>query len=113
MPPAKKIQTKVSSSRIVPMIPRIHPALANPSPAAGAVPKGAGDVWVEPRIVVEVRYTDVTETGQLRHPVFLQGFGKMRGDNEAVVVHKGHALDLCRQGCKFVQALLNLFASHD
>jgi bifunctional non-homologous end joining protein LigD len=27
------------------------------------------DVWVEPREVVEVRYLEVTETGQLRHPV--------------------------------------------
>ncbi|MCP3957204.1 MAG: DNA ligase D [bacterium] len=41
-------------------------------PVAGAVPRGAGNVWVEPRLVIEVRYTETTEAGHLRHPVFLR-----------------------------------------
>jgi len=39
-------------------------------PAARAASHGA--VWVEPRLVVEVRYKEWTEGGHLRHPVFLR-----------------------------------------
>jgi bifunctional non-homologous end joining protein LigD len=42
------------------------------SPAAEGVGKGKGDLWVEPTEVVEVRYLEWTEAGQLRHPVFLR-----------------------------------------
>jgi bifunctional non-homologous end joining protein LigD len=38
---------------------------------AGAVPTGRGHHWVEPRLVCEVRFTDWTEEGGLRHPTFL------------------------------------------
>ena len=37
---------------------------------SGALPRGDEHVWVEPKIVVEVRYTETTSSGQLRHPVF-------------------------------------------
>jgi bifunctional non-homologous end joining protein LigD len=44
-----------------------------PAPVvAGAVPKSKSDVWVEPRMVVEVRYRDVTEAGLLRQPTFVR-----------------------------------------
>ncbi|MFL6195695.1 MAG: DNA ligase D [Thermoanaerobaculia bacterium] len=36
------------------------------------VPAGKGPVWVEPELVVEVRYKEITEGGHLRHPVFLR-----------------------------------------
>jgi bifunctional non-homologous end joining protein LigD len=39
---------------------------------AGAVPKGKGHVWVEPRVVCEVRYMEWTDEGLLRQPVFLR-----------------------------------------
>ncbi len=54
----------------------IHGWLApakRPGPAFdGATPKGKEHVWVEPRLVAEVRYTEWTEAGQLRHPVFVR-----------------------------------------
>jgi len=42
------------------------------SPRPGEPPVAAGDehTWVEPRLVVEVRFTEVTTAGHLRHPVF-------------------------------------------
>jgi len=40
-------------------------------PCAGPVPKGRGNTWVEPEVVVEVRFKEWTEEGLLRHPVFL------------------------------------------
>jgi bifunctional non-homologous end joining protein LigD len=41
-------------------------------PFKGAGPAGKEHVWVEPRLVAEVRYLEVTEDGQLRQPVFVR-----------------------------------------
>jgi len=47
-------------------------ALEEP-PCTGPVPKaGKGDVWVEPLVVCEVRFKEITDDGLLRHPVFLR-----------------------------------------
>jgi bifunctional non-homologous end joining protein LigD len=39
-------------------------------PCAGPVPRGRGNSWVEPRVVVEVRFKEWTSDGLLRQPVF-------------------------------------------
>ncbi|HUO86426.1 MAG TPA: DNA ligase D, partial [Thermoanaerobaculia bacterium] len=44
------------------------PVVAAPG---GALPRGRGHRWVEPELVVEVRYSEETDSGQLRQPVFL------------------------------------------
>lgn len=44
---------------------------ATPPFDAGAVPTGRGHHWVEPRLACEVRFTDWTEDGGLRHPTFI------------------------------------------
>ncbi|HEX3551779.1 MAG TPA: DNA ligase D [Thermoanaerobaculia bacterium] len=49
---------------------RLEPA-RRPTPPL-AVPAGRGTVWVEPEMVVEVRYKEWTRGGHLRHPVFLR-----------------------------------------
>jgi bifunctional non-homologous end joining protein LigD len=41
-------------------------------PCAGPVPAGKGMSWVEPLLVCEVEYTEWTEEGLLRQPVFLR-----------------------------------------
>ncbi len=46
--------------------PRSSPAFG------GAVPTGRGHVWVEPELVVEVRFKERTTDGLLRHPAFLR-----------------------------------------
>jgi bifunctional non-homologous end joining protein LigD len=38
----------------------------------GPLPKGRDNVWVEPRLVCEVRYLERTREGLLRQPVFLR-----------------------------------------
>ncbi len=40
--------------------------------ACEGAPRSRGHVWVEPRIVCEVRYKETTEAGLLRHPVFVR-----------------------------------------
>ena len=49
---------------------RLDP-LRRPKPPVPA-PAERGSVWVEPEVVVEVRYKEWTEGGNLRHPVFLR-----------------------------------------
>jgi bifunctional non-homologous end joining protein LigD len=41
-------------------------------PCEGPLPTGGRNRWVEPRLVVEVRFKERTEQGLLRHPVFLR-----------------------------------------
>jgi len=41
-------------------------------PVSEGAPSGAGHGWVEPRLVAEVRYLQVSGAGHLRHPVFLR-----------------------------------------
>ncbi|HYB71456.1 MAG TPA: DNA ligase D [Candidatus Bathyarchaeia archaeon] len=38
---------------------------------AGTIPTGRSHHWVEPRLVCEVRFTDWTEDGGIRHPTFI------------------------------------------
>ena len=48
-------------------------ALRRETPAFANAPKTTrSKTWVEPKIVCEVRFTEVTESGALRHPVFLR-----------------------------------------
>jgi bifunctional non-homologous end joining protein LigD len=44
---------------------------ATPPFDRGAVPSGRGHHWVEPRLVCEVRFTEWTDDGGLRHPTFM------------------------------------------
>ena len=48
-------------------------------PAEGDLPHGRQHRWTAPRLVAEVRYSDLTDGGQLRHPVFL----RLRADKRA------------------------------
>lgn len=43
-----------------------------PQPACAGVKPGRGDRWLPPRLACEVRYTEWTRDGSLRHPVFLR-----------------------------------------
>jgi bifunctional non-homologous end joining protein LigD len=51
---------------------RLAPRARRTPPCAGPVPKGRENVWVEPELVVEVRFAEWTEEGLLRQPVFLR-----------------------------------------
>src|SRR5437868_14874488 len=41
-------------------------------PCMGPLPGGRGHTWVQPKLVVEVRYKEITEEGLLRQPTFLR-----------------------------------------
>jgi bifunctional non-homologous end joining protein LigD len=50
---------------------KLRPLARPGSPFDVGSPKGRGHHWVEPRLVCEVRFTEWTEDGGIRHPAFL------------------------------------------
>ena len=50
---------------------RLQPLARPRSPFDVGTPTGRGHHWVEPRLVAEVRFTEWTEEGGIRHPAFL------------------------------------------
>jgi bifunctional non-homologous end joining protein LigD len=50
---------------------RLQPLRRTTSPFNVGSPAGRGHSWVEPRLVCEVRFSDWTRDGGIRHPVFL------------------------------------------
>ncbi len=69
---AGRVGSGFSDAQLTDLSARLEADRRDDPPVSGPVPRGAGNAWVEPRIVVEVRYTEATESGQLRHPVFLK-----------------------------------------
>jgi bifunctional non-homologous end joining protein LigD len=59
-------------------------------PCGGPVPRGRGYTWVEPRVVVEVRFKEWTEDELLRQPVFLRVRDDLKAE-EAVPEPTPHA----------------------
>jgi bifunctional non-homologous end joining protein LigD len=51
---------------------QLEPLRRSTPPCGGPVPKGAEHVWVEPKLVAEVRYLEWTDEGLLRQPVFVR-----------------------------------------
>ncbi len=74
---AGNVGSGLSGSLVDALLAQLRPATRE-TPAfrdpAGAVPRGA--VYVEPQLVAEVRYTEVTSAGLLRQPIF----HRLRGD---------------------------------
>ena len=51
--------------KLTPLITKVKPI------TAAKVPSEASTVWVKPKLVAEVKFTEWTEGGEMRHPVFL------------------------------------------
>ncbi len=49
----------------------LQPLVRKESPFGTTGPKGRDNTWVEPRLVCEVRFTEWTSDGGLRHPIFI------------------------------------------
>jgi bifunctional non-homologous end joining protein LigD len=68
---AGSVGTGVTPRHIAEALERADTDRLTSSPAAAA-PRARDDVWLEPRVVIEVRFLERTAAGQLRHPVFLR-----------------------------------------
>ena len=68
-----KVGTGFDEAGLAAIWERLRPLARATAPfEAGAIPRGRGHHWVEPRLVCEVRFTDWTEDGGLRHPSFVR-----------------------------------------
>ena len=47
------------------------PLVTDKKPVAAKVPDAANTTWVKPKLVAEVKFTEWTAGGEMRHPVFL------------------------------------------
>lgn len=47
------------------------PLITGKKPVAEKVPDEANTTWIKPKLVAEVKFTEWTQAGEMRHPVFL------------------------------------------
>ena len=50
---------------------KLVPLITDKKPIAARVPDLGRTTWVKPKLVAEVKFTEWTEAGEMRHPVFL------------------------------------------
>jgi len=68
---AGRVGTGFSDALLAELRMRLEPR-ARPEPAAVDTPEDRDSTWVEPEIVAEVRYLEMTDDCLLRHPVFVR-----------------------------------------
>jgi len=61
---------------------KLTPLITKTKPVDAKVPNEANTTWVKPKLVAEVQFTEWTEAGEMRHPVFLG----LRTDKQATEV---------------------------
>ena len=61
---------------------KMVPLIVKTKPIAAKVPSEATTTWVKPKLVAEVKFTEWTAAGEMRHPVFLG----LRTDKKATEV---------------------------
>jgi bifunctional non-homologous end joining protein LigD len=66
-----KVGTGFDEATLKQVWDRLRPLERATSPFTRGSPKGRGHHWVEPVLVAEVRFTEWTDEGGLRHPAFL------------------------------------------
>ncbi|HET8540081.1 MAG TPA: DNA ligase D [Anaeromyxobacter sp.] len=69
---AGSVGTGFDERQLAELHARVAPHARRTPPCSGPVPRGAANTWVEPRLVVEVRFKEWTADGLLRHPVFVR-----------------------------------------
>jgi bifunctional non-homologous end joining protein LigD len=69
---AGAVGTGFSGKQLGELSRRLEPLEIDRAAAVGALPRGRGNHWTRPELVVEVRYKEVTEEGLLRQPAFLR-----------------------------------------
>jgi bifunctional non-homologous end joining protein LigD len=66
-----KVGTGFDAPTLARVWQRLQPLVRRTSPFAAGTPRGRGHHWVEPALVCEVRFTEWTADGGIRHPAFL------------------------------------------
>jgi bifunctional non-homologous end joining protein LigD len=79
-----KVGTGFDDKTLRAVLERLKSHARATSPFARGTPAGRGHHWVEPTLVAEVRFTEWTEQGGIRHPAFLG----LRDDKPPAGVHR-------------------------
>src|SRR5690606_9186573 len=79
--------TGFTAASLQEMAERMKPLQRKSSPFAGPVDANAPATWIKPQLVAQVKFTEWTRDGHLRHPVFLV----LRTDKAASDVHRERA----------------------
>jgi bifunctional non-homologous end joining protein LigD len=66
-----KVGTGFDGAELDRLWQRLEPLHRATSPFDAGTPEGRGHHWVEPQLVAEVRFTDWTRDGGIRHPTYL------------------------------------------
>ncbi|MGC3997603.1 MAG: DNA ligase D [Anaeromyxobacter sp.] len=69
---AGQVGSGFTEAQLTALHARLAPRARRTPPCGGPVPRTRGLTWVEPELVVEVRFTEWTADGLLRQPVFLR-----------------------------------------
>lgn len=63
---------------------KMKPLITNKSPFKGKIPLNAPITWIKPKLIAQLKFTEWTAGGNMRHPVFLG----LREDKNPKEVHK-------------------------
>jgi bifunctional non-homologous end joining protein LigD len=79
---AGRAGTGFTHASLAELYDKLMPLITEAKPIATKVPNEASTTWVKPKLVAEVRFTEWTAAGEMRHPVFLG----LRTDKKAAEV---------------------------
>ncbi len=79
---AGRVGSGFDEATLIALAARLAADVRSRPPCAGAPASGSGHRWVEPSVVVEVRFKEWTRTGLMRQPVFV----RVRDDKHVDVV---------------------------
>jgi bifunctional non-homologous end joining protein LigD len=68
---AGRVGTGFSNAQLTELRSRLEPLVKEEPQVLGDTPRGDEHLWVEPTLACSVRYKEITDTGSLRHPVFV------------------------------------------
>jgi bifunctional non-homologous end joining protein LigD len=68
---AGRAGTGFTHASLAELYDKLSPLVTKTKPIAAKVPNEASTVWVKPKLVAEVKFTEWTAGGEMRHPVFL------------------------------------------
>ncbi len=68
---AGRAGTGFTHASLAELYDKLTPLITKVKPITAKVPSEASTVWVKPKLVAEVKFTEWTEGGEMRHPVFL------------------------------------------
>jgi bifunctional non-homologous end joining protein LigD len=69
---AGRVGTGFTDAELSELRAHLDEILRDTPPCGGPLPRTKGQQWVEPQLVCEVRYAEVTDDGYLRQPAFLR-----------------------------------------